>query len=393
MNKKNLTLNVNIPFCKEKCGYCDQFVLTGYTTVQKEEYIHALYRELASVSEDLADYEVTVIHITGGSPCRMGGSILKELIQNIRTCMDVAADAEITLDCVPDSVGTILLEELRGCGEVRLAIEQETFDVQQHFSLEQNFTVTSIQDCMTVLDSMHWTDFGISLLYGLPGQGIASLSSAIQTCAGYNASEISLSPLRLNKSSCLWKEWQSQQQTPCDNPRRRFPDEEKCQQLYTEGTSLLQTLGYRPVTPWHFQLSGSNHPLLVANYCADTDTLGLGLNAVSRYDGIRCRNTDDFALYLAHSGEFEKITVEAAVLAPEEQLRHGLIRGLFAVTGIDLTTFSARYPGTSLSFYENEFRTWEEKGWISRDSQKIALTASGYYHYPEICGTLSEKIL
>ena len=89
MRRKNLGIYVHVPFCKQKCVYCD-----FYSLPRREEdmdaYLAALEGQLARFSQEAADYDVTSVYFGGGTPSYLGPDRLGRLLRGIQAAFHVS---------------------------------------------------------------------------------------------------------------------------------------------------------------------------------------------------------------------------------------------------------------------------------------------------------------
>lgn len=97
-----LGLYLHIPFCKQKCVYCD-----FYSLPRREEdmdaYVSALERQLARYAPAAADRDVDSVYFGGGTPSYLGAARLCRLLGGVRAAFRVLPQAEITFEANPDS--------------------------------------------------------------------------------------------------------------------------------------------------------------------------------------------------------------------------------------------------------------------------------------------------
>ena len=96
---------VHIPFCKTKCPYCDFYSVTNLRPV--EDYLRALATEIDLRSYELAGVPVKTIYFGGGTPSLLRGRAIGDIICRLRRSFDVAAEAEVTLECNPGDLSTL----------------------------------------------------------------------------------------------------------------------------------------------------------------------------------------------------------------------------------------------------------------------------------------------
>ena len=81
MNKKELGIYIHIPFCKNKCYYCDFISYPNKINLAKD-YISALKKEIAQF--DFSNYDVTTIYIGGGTPSYINENEISEILEFIK---------------------------------------------------------------------------------------------------------------------------------------------------------------------------------------------------------------------------------------------------------------------------------------------------------------------
>ena len=124
-----LTIYVHIPFCIQKCGYCD-FNAYLYRRDAAQTYLSALRREIEHTASERPwmSYHVPSVYFGGGTPSTLAPADLTSLLRLIRDSFPVSADAEITLEADPGTIDLAGLEALRAGGFNRISIGVQAFD-------------------------------------------------------------------------------------------------------------------------------------------------------------------------------------------------------------------------------------------------------------------------
>ena len=105
---KLLGLYLHIPFCVKKCAYCDFYSITDASL--KADYTAALIRDIKAYGERCSGYTVDTVYIGGGTPTCLGAGYLSEILQAVGACFAIAENAEITVECNPESTDQAVLE-------------------------------------------------------------------------------------------------------------------------------------------------------------------------------------------------------------------------------------------------------------------------------------------
>ena len=115
-NRKPLGLYLHIPFCKQKCIYCDFYSLSG-NEGRMDDYTAALCTHLRKAAPSAAEHLVDTVYLGGGTPSYLGEKRLITILDAVFKHYPVASGAEITLEANPDSAGDAnALKELRAAG-------------------------------------------------------------------------------------------------------------------------------------------------------------------------------------------------------------------------------------------------------------------------------------
>ena len=108
-----LGVYIHIPFCVQKCVYCD-FLSGPATREQQKIYLKALKKEIEEEALHYADYEIKTIFFGGGTPSILETQDIVECLDMLRENYHVSCDAEITIEMNP---GTANMEKLKGLWE------------------------------------------------------------------------------------------------------------------------------------------------------------------------------------------------------------------------------------------------------------------------------------
>ena len=114
LQNKELGLYVHIPFCVQKCSYCD-FVSFQKKDEYIEKYIEALKYEINSyINKSIKSYIIKTIYIGGGTPSYINSEYIKDIMYAIREKFYVDKNAEITLEINPRNGGWRKIKRVQG---------------------------------------------------------------------------------------------------------------------------------------------------------------------------------------------------------------------------------------------------------------------------------------
>src|SRR5438045_4271090 len=103
-------LYVHVPFCARRCSYCD-FSIAVRSTTPVDEYLGGLRKELAGLSHDLDGSTLDTVYLGGGTPSRLGGAGIGDVLSIVSDHADIARGAEITIEANPDDVNDVAVAQ------------------------------------------------------------------------------------------------------------------------------------------------------------------------------------------------------------------------------------------------------------------------------------------
>ncbi|MCD8073936.1 MAG: hypothetical protein LUF27_02670 [Lachnospiraceae bacterium] len=305
MDKRNLLLYIDIPFCPVHCKHCGKIACAPSSDL-RYAYAQALRKEIAASADSLPDYEISAVYIGGGIPGHMMDEELGELLKDLSSWYNIAPDAEITLKVHPGMVSVETLNACRRGHVTRLSMEYVTHNSFEYEMLGR-FLSPSAMDVTHMILGGSRLDLSFDIIAGLPGQTRTSLLESIKKVLSYGASHLSLYPFVLTPGTELAEEYAAKQGSAViENPRKRIPDPEEVAAWLADVKDYLTSQDFTEYLPGRFALSGKEcrYFMLESGGC---ESLAFGLGAESAFDGVRSKNTSSLKKYLQYSDQPEKI--------------------------------------------------------------------------------------
>lgn len=158
---------IHIPFCKQKCYYCDFYKTLN--TGRVADFVAALKKEATERKDYLEGEPLETVYLGGGTP-----SVLKEEeIECIFSFLDelfhILPGAEITFESNPDDLSPEYLQSLKNSGVNRLSIGVQSFNDEHLKRMNRRHSGRQAADCIGNALSAGFTDISTDLIYGLPG--------------------------------------------------------------------------------------------------------------------------------------------------------------------------------------------------------------------------------
>jgi oxygen-independent coproporphyrinogen III oxidase len=158
-------LYVHVPFCARRCAYCD-FSIAVRRVVPGDEYVDALGRELAlRFPERLM---LDTLYFGGGTPSRLGGEGVAKMMEMVRERVDLAADAELTLEANPDDIDEAAATLWRQAGINRLSIGAQSFDDDVLSWMHRVHDAAMIGGAVSDARAAGFENYSLDLIFALP---------------------------------------------------------------------------------------------------------------------------------------------------------------------------------------------------------------------------------
>ena len=189
MNRKELGIYVHIPFCKQKCYYCD-FVSYSNKDSCIKEYIEAVQSEIKNYK--LKEYIVTTIYIGGGTPSYIKSEYIKKIIETIRNNFEVDKKCEITIEVNPGTVTKQKLQQYKQIGINRLSIGLQTTNNKLLKQIGRIHTYEEFVETYENAKSIGFNNINVDLIIGIPNQTIEEVKKEMEQILKLNPNHISV---------------------------------------------------------------------------------------------------------------------------------------------------------------------------------------------------------
>lgn len=366
-----LGIYIHIPFCKQKCYYCD-FVSYSNKCSEVKEYIESLKKEIEEF--DFSNYKVTSIYIGGGTPSYIDSiyivEILSELKEKLKCNLIEFKDIEITIEVNPGTVDTKKLNDYKKSGINRLSIGLQS---TKNDILKKIGRIHTYQEFLEIYKLARETGFkniNIDLMIGIPGQKIGNLKNTLQDIIKLEPEHISVYSLIIEENTPIEK--------MLENGEIKLPDEDLERNMYWYVKNTLELNGYNHYEISNFAKFGkeSRHNL---NCWNQEEYIGFGVAAHSYLNGIRFSNTinvEEYIQHLENNRKEENIQIEESQ-SLEDKKNEFMMLGFRKIQGVDIARFKEKFIDNPIFLYRENLNKLVEEGLIEVDLNHIKLTNKG----------------
>ena len=352
---KSIGLYLHIPFCREKCPYCD-FYSVGRLS-QAAAYTAALAGEMERRAED--GLAADTLYLGGGTPTLLGVPKLLRLLETARRYY--AFTGEATLEANPNSVTPDMLLALHKAGFNRISFGVQSAVPAELDALGRKHTVGQSAQAVAWAKEAGFDNISADMMLGIPGQTTETALQTVSFLSSLGLQHISAYLLKIEEGTLFFRR----------DTARLCPDEAETCRIYLAVVSALEKAGFEQYEISNFAKPGyqSKHNL---KYWHCEEYLGFGPAAHGFYNGLRYGHSRRLSAYLAapeqtifvtdeHAGEFEEYAMLRLRLTEGLGLKEAEQR--FSVSADNLRRRAERF---------------QKAGLLKATAERIVLTPQGF---------------
>ena len=378
MNTKNVGLYIHIPFCKQKCQYCD---FKSYTGKEKliDTYIKWLEFELKGVGEgNRLDYEnnlddlavVKSIYIGGGTPSFIDGKYIEEILSIANEYYTVDDNAEITIEVNPGTIDKDKFETYLRSGINRISIGLQSTHDRLLKELGRIHTYEDFLNTYNLARSVGFKNINVDLMLGLPNQSLQDLEESLKEIIKLNPEHISVYSLIIEEGTPFYDKLEMNEIV--------LPDDELERKMYWGTKKKLENAGYVHYEISNFAKPGfeSKHNLSCWN---QEEYIGIGVAAHSYTNDVRYSNIDSVEEYIKN---YEEDNETDNFVFHEKQtkiskMKEFMMLGLRKIQGIYIQDFKNKFGENPIYLYRKELEKLVNEELLEIDGDIIKLTNKG----------------
>lgn len=375
---KDFGIYIHIPFCRQKCFYCDFPSFAGKERMIGP-YLEALEQEMGQVRQRLWDRGEAVfgsdgklapgtIYIGGGTPTVLETVALPDVFYLLQKHIDVEHAGEITIEANPGTVDGEKLRLLHGFGINRLSLGVQSFDDGCLKAIGRIHSGQEAAEAVAEAQDAGFANISVDLMYGLPGQDMNMLRESVETALSLGVQHISIYGLQLEEGTVFDKLHQQ--------GKLVLPSDELTEEMYDYITAFLPEQGYHRYEISNFALPGyeSRHNL---SYWQDVPYLGFGSGAHSYWGECRYQNPARIEVYMEEVFQGRAMCHVEEKVTEKAHIEEFCFLALRTAAGISVRRFAAVFGRDVHEIYGEPIRRLVEKGLLLEDRERLYLSHLG----------------
>ncbi len=386
-----LSLYLHIPFCSLKCSYCD---FNSYAKLDDlvPDFVDALCTELALWAPVVQERPIETVFFGGGTPSLLPLPHIERIMATTRDHYALADGAEITLEANPGTADGDFFAGILAAGVNRLSIGFQSLHDDELVALDRIHNAAEALQCYRWARDAGFRRINVDLIYGLPGQPMASWQETVERAIELAPDHVSAYALTVEDGTKLAYDVEHGTVPP--------PDGDLQAEMYEWAGQRLTEAGYQQyeISNWSRPGEECSHNLV---YWRNGEWLALGPGAHSHWGDHRFADVyspRQFIRLVAATAE-EPASAgasPAAVLAAMRQvtfvdpqpaalqMADTAILALRLNAGLDLAAFERRFGRRFEDVYSDPLAETLELGLLERDNGQLRLTDRGRYLANEV---------
>ncbi len=377
MRRKQIGLYIHIPFCKQKCSYCD---FCSYANKESfiKRYIQCVLKEIIEVgNNNKIDFEngkddlflVKTIYIGGGTPSLIDSKYIVQIIEDIKLNFEIDEKAEITIEVNPRTVTLEKLEDYKRAGINRLSIGLQSTHEHLLKEIGRIHTYLDFLDTFRFAREAGFENINVDLMIGLPNQTLEEVKDSIEEIVSMEPEHISVYSLILEENTPLFKKVEEGLELPNEDLERK---------MYWAVKQTLEQNNYIHYEISNFAKQGyeSKHNLDCWN---QKEYIGFGVAAHSYTNGIRYSNIENLEQYIKN---YEEDKTEENLVFHEKQdmeamQKEYMLLGLRKIDGVSIQEFKIKFVANPVFLYHDKLEKLVNEELVEIDGDMIKLTNKG----------------
>lgn len=404
MENKELGIYIHIPFCMQKCYYCD-FVSFSNKQDLVESYMKAVKTEINNYfdnKEILENYNVTTIYIGGGTPSFIDSQYIVEMLNllemKLKRNQTKFEDMEITIEVNPGTVNQKKLEDYRKVKINRLSIGLQSTNNRILKEIGRIHSFEQFLETYRLANKVGFDNINVDLMIGLPNQRIEDIKEGLNEIINLKPAptHISVYSLIIEEGTVIAQK--------IENHQLQEIDEDLERNMYWYVKNILELNGYKHYEISNFAKEGkeSKHNM---NCWLQKEYLGIGVAAHSYLKGIRYSNNTKFEQYIIQMNELngqiiddilklsdnhsdssietklkeriETIYEIEEVQNLKDKKKEYMLLGLRKIEGVQISKFKEKFIDNPIFLFRKELEKLVNEELISIDGDYIKLTNKG----------------
>ncbi|WP_415295049.1 radical SAM family heme chaperone HemW [Clostridium perfringens] len=361
-----ISLYIHIPFCAQKCLYCD-FPSFARKDHLRKAYIEALNKEIINLREKHNNLEINTIFIGGGTPSVLESNELECLLKEIAK-LNMAKDIEYSMECNPGNLTEEKLEVMKKYGVNRISMGLQAKQDNLLKGLGRIHNYKTFKENFLLAKKVGFNNINVDLMFGLPNQRLNEWEETLREIISLEPAHISAYSLIIEEGTAFYNLY--------ENDKLKLPTEEEERKMYHLAKKILEENGFNQYEISNYAKEGKECRHNLAYWNMD-NWIGVGSAAASYINGKRIKNISSVEEYINSINEKGEAVEEIINNSKNDNMEEFMFMGLRKINGIDENEFKNRFSMNINDVYGEILNKYIDEGLLIRESGRIFLSEKG----------------
>ena len=361
-----ISLYIHIPFCAQKCLYCD-FPSFARKDHLRKAYIEALNKEIISLREKHNNLEINTIFIGGGTPSVLEADELECLLKEVAK-LNMAKDIEYSMECNPGNLTEEKLEVMKKYGVNRISMGLQAKQDNLLKGLGRRHNYKTFKENFLLAKKVGFNNINVDLMFGLPNQRLNEWEETLREIISLEPAHISAYSLIIEEGTAFYNLY--------ENDKLKLPTEEEERKMYHLAKKILEENGFNQYEISNYAKEGKECRHNLAYWNMD-NWIGVGSAAASYINGKRIKNISSVEKYINSINEKGDAVEEIINNSKNDNMEEFMFMGLRKINGIDENEFKKRFSMNINDVYGEILNKYIGEGLLIRESGRIFLSEKG----------------
>ena len=359
---------LHIPFCKQKCSYCNFHFSTSFSL--KDEMLSAIKKEIQLRHNELENKTLKSLYFGGGTPSVLSVDEIKSLIDEIQKYFSFDENIEITLESNPDDLNKNFLKELSQTEINRLSIGTQSFFDEDLKLMNRAHNASEAESSIKRAQDFGLVNISIDLIYGSPTSNFEIWKDNLSKTIELQVPHVSSYALTVEPKTALEK-W-------IENGKIRSPEETEQNQEFYYMKDFLKDNGFD-----HYEISNFGKPGFHSKhnsaYWKSEPYLGIGPSAHS-YNGHleRSWNIANNPIYIKNLNQ-NILPKEKEILTEKDRFNEMIMIGLRTIWGVDLNRINQNFSSEVIDYLNQEIKSKIESGILEIENNYLKIPEKHWF--------------
>ncbi|HEY4539497.1 MAG TPA: radical SAM family heme chaperone HemW [Faecalibacter sp.] len=366
---------IHIPYCKQKCSYCDFHFSTNLSS--KSTMVEAIIKELEMRKNEIST-PIETIYFGGGTPSILQSHELDAIFNALHQQYDLSQIKEVTLEANPDDLTKEKLKFFQTTPINRFSIGVQSFFEEDLRLMNRAHNAQEAENCIQMAQDFGFDNLTIDLIYGSNTTTHEMWHQNLQKAVDLGINHISSYALTVEEKTTLDHKIEKGEWKPISDQHQSEQFDDLVQFLERQGFIQYEISNFGK--PGYFSQHNSN-------YWKGVPYIGIGPSAHSYKGNQRAWNVANNAKYI-HSISNNQLPIEIENLSLIDQYNEQVMIGLRTIYGIDPNIILKRYGLKINDYFQHELKELINENLVQQIDGKIILTKEAKFFADGIASRL-----